>query len=260
MRKIIFLLFLLPLFVHAQNVVAEYPLPSGVKWVVNGRGDVIYTKNDGIVLLASDGRVLKQSVKSIGLIDQFQIVNTLKFLVFSSEQQLICFFDNSLSNLDQCLDLEEMGYAQVTKVAASSQSDKIWIYDEVNSVLSLHSMLTNIQNQMVVNLRGTLGISEVTEIVEYNNNLIIIDKHKGLYFFDRFGTFENFFPIERVQHLEVIGRHLLLLVDEDILECSIQLDGTYTLTPLGYEMVNEFHYNGESLFIQKGNKIEKIRY
>ncbi len=260
MYNILFFILCFPFFGRTQQVVAEFILPKEAKWTVNGKGDVLYVENDAIVLLANDGRVLKQSSKAYGTIEQFQNINSLKSVLFSSEQQVICFIDNSLTNIDQCLDLDDLGFTFVTKIAASSQSDKIWIYDEVNSNLTLYSVLTQMQTQAVANLRGLLSISEVTQIVEYNNNLIVIDRNKGLYFFDRFGTFEYFSDVKEVEHIEVVGKHLVLLKDQKLFEFSVELDGTQSLIDMGFQDITNFRYNGESLFIQKQNKIQKIRF
>ncbi len=246
--------------VNAQTIVETYDLPPNARWNVNGRGDVVHIFDGEMVMKTVDGRTLKQSLKFLGDIEQFEVVNSLKYLVFSFEQQMICFFDNSLSNMDDCIDLDELGFNQVTKVTISSQSDKLWIYDDINSVLSLFSMATQLQSQSVQNLKGMLNIKEVSGIVEYNNRLMVIDRTSGIYIFDQYGTFLQFLPIDNVTHLEVLDKHILILQNQEMFEAKIHLDGSVEKISLGLDNVKEFHFNGESLFVQRGNKIEKYRF
>ena len=256
----IFLGLFLSINAFGQTLLQTYPVPSGAKWMVNGRGDFLYVHKNQISMLTSDGRQLKQSIKSLGDIEQFEIVNSLKYMLFSYEQQVVCFFDNSLSNMDDCLDLDEMGFVQVTKVAASAQSDKLWIYDEVNSNLVMYSLNGQIQTQQIVNLKGMLDMNEVTEIMEFNNRLLIIDRTKGLYFFDQFGTFLQFVSLPNVEHAEVIGKYLLILTNGKLSNLEIQLDGNLSFNDFPFENVSQFRFNGESLFIQRGDQVEKYRF
>lgn len=251
---------LLNLNAFGQELLQSFDLPFGAKWLVNGKGDFLYVHKNQVVLQSSDGRVLKQSIKSVGEIEQFEMVNTLKYLLFSYEQQMVCFFDNSLSNMDDCLDLDEMGFVQVTKVASSAQSDKLWIYDEVNSNLVMYALNGQIQMQQISNLKGMLNMQEVSEIMEMNNRLIILDQSKGIYFFDQFGTFLQFAPLENVQHIEMIDKFLLILKDKKLFQCKVEIDGEIKLNELGFDAVETFRFNGESLFIQIGNKVEKYRF
>lgn len=244
----------------SQELVQSYEIPDGAQWNVNGRGDFIYIHKNQVVVNTADNRTLKQSIKSLGEIAQFEVVNSLKYLVFSFEQQMICFFDNSLSNMDDCLDLDEMGFIQVTKVAPSSQADKLWLYDEVNSNLVLYAVNVQLQTQNVQNLKGMLDINEVSEIVEIGNRLAVVDQSKGIYLFDQYGTFLQFLNLPNVQHIEGLNNQILVLVEGEISIVKSQLDGSFELQGLGFNEVQSFRFNGDSVFIQKKNRIEKYRF
>ena len=57
----------------------------------------------------------------------------MKIGIFSIEQQKICFIDNTLTLINECIDLsiDDIGY--VNKIYPSNRQNIIWIWDSNNS-------------------------------------------------------------------------------------------------------------------------------
>lgn len=128
-----------------------------------------------------------QSIKSIGEVSSIIPINSMSILLFSEEQQTVTTFDNTLTVL-QTLELGQLGFGYVTMIAASSQMNKLWVYDQLNSKLVLIDRANTKQSQEISNLRGLVNSVELIEMVEKDNYLFITDLSKNVYQFDKYGS------------------------------------------------------------------------
>ncbi|MFT5582120.1 MAG: DNA-binding beta-propeller fold protein YncE [Psychromonas sp.] len=128
-----------------------------------------------------------QSIKSIGGVSSIIPINSMSILLFSEEQQTVTTFDNTLTVL-QTLELGQLGFGYVTMIAASSQMNKLWVYDQLNSKLVLIDRANTKQSQEISNLRGLVNSVELIEMVEKDNYLFITDLSKNVYQFDKYGS------------------------------------------------------------------------
>ena len=136
----------------------NYPIGMDEVWVVDGIGNVIITHRDQLTKYGPDGKVLfEQSQKSFGRLEKIESFNTLKFVCFSEQQQTLCFFDNSLTALEKCIELADYDILNATHFATSGQSDKLWVFDQVNSTLRLLSLNGLNQDQAIKNLGGIIN-------------------------------------------------------------------------------------------------------
>lgn len=173
----------------------SYPAISNEVWHIDIL-EYYFTSNNGTINKYSiDGKLMfSQSIKSLGQIKDFVSINTSKLIHFSEEQQTLCYFDNTLTKLDDCVDLAEEGLINVTMISASSQPNKVWAFDSFNSRLILLSLNGLNQQQEVMNVIGTLDIKEVSQIKERGNRLFVLDPTKGVYIFDVYGSLIEFIP------------------------------------------------------------------
>src|SRR5690606_14514978 len=219
LKKSIAILFFLysTIFVSAQNFIFlnSYPLKEEAKWAVDGLGNIIISEKDRLYKVTIDGKILfDQSQKSIGRIDEIGYVNSLKLFGFSEQQQLICFFDNSLSSLEKCIDLSDYDFMNVSLVASSIQSDKLWVFDQVNSTLQLVSLKGLLQSQLIKNLNGILNSEQLVQMIEWDNRLYLVDKGRGIYCLDNFGTLIKFYEQKEVTKIQVYNDYLICLTGD----------------------------------------------
>ncbi len=172
-----------------------YPVKENQVWHIDVLEYYFASDNGTINKYSLDGKLMfSQSIKSLGQIKDFVSINTSKLIHFSEEQQTLCYFDNTLTELDDCVDLADEGLVNVTMISASSQPNKVWVFDRFNSRLLLLSLNRLNQQQEVINIIGTLDIKEVSQIKERGNRLFVVDPTKGVYIFDLYGSLIEFVP------------------------------------------------------------------
>lgn len=172
---------------------ATYKIDSVDNWTADLLGNVYISKRELIQKYDSIGKFkFSQSQKSVGRVSSIQAINTMKMIVFSEEQQEICFLDNTLTPYESCVNFVDQNIGNATKVAVSSQPDKFWVYDQLNSRLHLLSLVQTSQAQEIENLKGLLNSIQIAFMFEHNSNLYIVDFSQGVYCLDMYGSLLNF--------------------------------------------------------------------
>ena len=194
MRKL-FLLYLLltaSLTCFSQQTwkaVWNIPLNEESRWDSDQAGIVYLFNNESISKLDTAGKqLLTQSTKSIGRIQKIDATNRLKIALFSEDQQQVCYLDNALGIQPGCIELTLIGITLAQTFATSVQTDRIWVYDQLNSELQLVTLRNN-QRQIIQNLRSLIDIGTVTQLFEFDNVLYLVDNLGQVATFDNFGTF-----------------------------------------------------------------------
>ncbi len=130
----------------------------------------------------------------LGDISYLDITNPRKIILFFSGFQKMVFLDNTLSeigrlNLDFNLpyDIRAMG---------SSRDNNIWIYDATD--YKLKKIDSNGKVILLSNpIESFLNINIVPHyIIEYNNEVYLIEEGEGIAVFDNFGNYLSFVPFK----------------------------------------------------------------
>lgn len=239
----------------------RYPISESSVWIVDGLNNVIISDRDRISKFDPQGKLLfEQSQKSFGRFDQLGIVNSLKLFGFSETHQLISFFDNSLTSLEKNIDLSEYELINVSAVASSSQSDKIWVFDQVNSSLHLLSMKGLLQNQQVKNLSGVLDAGNIIEILEEDNKLFVLDNKKGVYVFDVYGTLIKFIKLENASWIQVYRDYIIALKSDGLKIVSLNEDKDELQLPFEGIIVQSFFIHDDFIFLRTNKEIIKGQF
>jgi hypothetical protein len=234
-----------------------YSIAENEVWSVDGLEN-FYVSRKGLIEKYDSIGLLKfsQSIKSLGRMSQMIPVNTMKLMHFSEEQQTLCYFDNTLSSLDDCIDLAEEGIVNATLVSASNQPNKIWVLDNLNSRLLLLSLNNLNQPQELDNIRGVLAIDQISQIAERNNRLFLLDQVKGVYIFDLYGSLLEFIPQESIQQLDA-NEHTLFTLEETTLQIRAFATGETFSVKLPLEGVYEFIYRNRCFFFRTDSGVHK---
>ena len=103
-------------------------------WNIDQLNNVYVAEGSTLNKYNSDGNLIfSQSIKSIGEISSIDILNPMKIGVFSKEQQKICFIDNTLTLINECIDLSSRNLGFVNKIYPSNRQNIIWLWDSNNS-------------------------------------------------------------------------------------------------------------------------------
>lgn len=261
MRKV-FLLFILSSFqLIAQNDSLSwkkgFEKEIGVNeiWTNDVIGNLYITRKNIIEKYDSTGRLLfSQSIRSIGKIKEMAPINAMKLAVFSEDQQSLCILDNTLSLSEKCSDLSDFDIELGVHFAVSAQTDRIWVLDQPNSRLLLVSLGRTATSQEVKNLKGVLEINDVLDITEYNNDLYLTDRGKGVFRFDRYGSFIDLYSTEDCEHVSVVDGNMLTLCSGQITITELQSGKKVTL-PVPIDGIKSFRNYGNSFWFRTENKV-----
>lgn len=262
-RLLITALILLPGILFSQRLeeLKTYPISGQAIWMVDGLENIIISDRDRLTKYDKNGKLLfEQSQKSLGRLDKIELVNSLKIYGFSENQQLVCFYDNSLTSMEKCIDLSEYDLVNVSTVASSGQSDKMWAFDQVNSSLYLLSFKGLLQSQNVKNLNGILDAAHIAELIEWDNKLFILDNQKGIYVFDLYGTLIRFIEVQQVKWIQFYNDYLICLKEGKLEMISLQNDKKSVDFPLKYEGVRDFYVDDAFIYLRSATTITKAQF
>lgn len=165
------------------------PVDADAVWDVDQAGNVYLVNGQSITKLDTVGKqLLTQSTKSMGTIAKIDASNWLKIAIFSEEQQRVCYLDNALALQPNCIDLTELGVNLAQHFSTSAQTDRIWIYDQLNSELQLIT-IRNSQRQIIQNLAALVDLGTVLQLTEFQNKLYLFDNRGQIITLDNFGSF-----------------------------------------------------------------------
>ena len=219
----------------------------------------IYISNEGTINKYDNQQQLlfSQSIKSLGRMKQLVLVNTMKLVHFSEDQQTLCYFDNTLSPMDDCIDLSEEKIVNASIVCSSNHPNKIWVLDNLNSTLNLLSLDGLNQKQQIKNLRGILDMGNISQMLESGNRLYLLDKTKGIYIFDMYGSLLEFIQQKSIQHIEVVGATLFTLVDNSLIIRAVDNEDEITIN-LPVDGVLELKEGNHMFYFRTKNYVHKF--
>ena len=261
MHKLLFLLFLSPisiLFAQTSWTKAwEIELGENSVWDVDQAGNVYLFNKEIIQKIDTLGKArLSQSAKSFGNISKIDAANWLKIAVFSEEQQQVCYLDNALAIQPNCIDLAEKGIVLAINFATSQQTDRIWVYDQLNSELQLITLRSN-QRQIIQNLRSLIELGNIEQLFEYQNTLYMTDDVGQLAMFDNFGSFISGITYGG-SYLQPYAKGMLFSNGNTIIARNNDSEKEVSFYAPAENMTSpvvKFHFTGKLLFIEQNKQL-----
>ena len=179
-------------------------------------GYLIFFEKDAVYKMDTSKNLLfQQSLKSYGEITDMDVINPMKYLVFFREQQAIGFFDNTFTPYQTGTRLSDLQVSYATLVCYSMQFDRFWVFDQDNSKLILFNT-DGKRSLETENLNGLIGLQDPIQMLERNGHLYIVDKDKGVFIFDMFGSLINFIPVKGIQWIQVDTDNFYYVLDKNL--------------------------------------------
>lgn len=139
--------------------------------------------------------------------------NVIKTLVFYQESGKIVLLDNTLSPIGNELDLFEHDLNSVT-LAALFGNNRIVLFDETNQDLYITDLNLNVVSKTHCTFPEEIAPFSLQS--EPDHCIMLIDSMKGIFFFDRFGTFEQRLPITGILSAQLSGENIIYLKDNTL--------------------------------------------
>jgi len=241
----------------AWHFCGEIPIGQDDKWSVDVLENVYVVSDKNLTKYDSTMKVrFTQSIKSLGRLSACEPMNTMKVIAFSEEQQSVCLLDNTLTLSEACIDLSLYDVFNATQIAVSSQPDKLWVFDQLNSRLLLLSLGAVKQSQEVGNMQGITGIGEIVKMEENQNELYISDRSGQLFVFDVYGTLKWVMNKSEMTDFTVKDGYLVRIIGNKIV---IHNGEEEMLNPRNLPIVGikELHISSEYYYFRTADKILK---
>ena len=145
----------------------------------------------------------------LGKIQQFDVANPHKILVFYQDQQTIIFLDRNMLEVSR-IELNRFGLPEIS-TAAVSNDNQTWIFDEFkNNLKKLDGQgNTRTLSESTIGLWGeSLNPSKIRERF---NRVFLLDMEKGIFIFDNVGNAIGRIDLKGVTDFSVINNNTLIL-------------------------------------------------
>ena len=204
---------------------SSFPIDSLAYWNMDAMGNHFISSHGSISKVDDLGTVkYVQSIKSYGSTAELVSINAMKLLHFSLEQQTICFFDNTLTPAENCLELSDFQILTATLISASSQSDKIWVMDQLNSTLYQLPISGTDPIQQVGNLNGLLNFNFVSRMKEAGNKLFL-SSSDGILVLDMYGSLLEMYAKTEITAFDANESHLYILSHNELEIRDLRTEG-----------------------------------
>ena len=226
-------LFILSLFIGADG---EIPKKTLIK-EINKPSNCITTDRLGNLYLINDYRITMYNKvgdslrefnsRKYGEITFVDATDPYQLLVFFQDYNLILFLDNFLSENGEPVDLQELGYDQIS-FACQSREKGVWLFDQLRQkIIKLDQNF--VQTHESINLAQWFGNNvQPNFMVEFNNQLFIAEKNEGFYVFDHFATFSKRIQLKNAEHPQVISGKINFMRGENLCQYNLKSFETFS--------------------------------
>ncbi len=241
----------LPISAKAQTP-SRFPKQIGF-FELDVLGQLYFVEGSELRKYSNKGELLKTySDLFYGEITSLDVSDPMNILVYYADNNKIVMLDNQLSIKGSPIDLSDLGYDQAN-LACLSYANGFWIFDPIsNSLVRFNSLLNVSENSG--NLLNITGYQlQPIQLIERDNQLILRDKHYGIFVFDRFGNYIKRIPFINIDDLYIrSGIWQMLKNDTNLFfnPNTLQID----TIPLMYKNVDEFRMNNTSIYLRYRQK------
>jgi hypothetical protein len=153
-------------------------------------------------------------------------------------------------------ELSDQEIVQATLISASSQPDKIWVLDDLNSTLYQLAMKDKKQTREIGNLSGLLNFNSVSQIIEAGNKLHVLTP-EGIFILDLYGSLIEVLREENVSYIDANESHLYTLRDGVLTIRDVKM-GTTTSVLLPVQDVFQVKIVNGALFARTPKNVHKF--
>lgn len=208
--------------------------------------DNLYGWNDeGLEKYTPTGELTASySNKSLGPITAVDVSIPSKIMVFYQESGTIQILDSKLSPLGNSLDLFGKGLFSIS-LAAISSSTSIVLFDVSTQELISSDLNLNITHTTPCNFSKEFQPNLIN--IRLDNEILLIDR-SGLYFFDKFGSFEKQIAITDITSSQYYKKRLFYLQYDQLYKYDILTLERETISTREVA-VKEFHISNDYIYL-----------
>lgn len=239
--------------------VANYTQSDIKAWDIDPVGNLIISAHGALYKLDTNFNVLfTQSKNSLGNITKIDARHSLKTLLFSEDQQMLKFVDNTLTFQEGGTDLADLDVGFASLVCYSDQSKMFWVYDEQNSrLIRFKDFLSTVRSTEISNLASITQQYTPTSIEENLNQLFLFYKGDGIFLFDYFGSLLQKIDDSLALRVHPTEDYIYILRKNEIVKVS-RITGEEQSITLPIDGVKDFRISGNYIYFEVESGIMKF--
>lgn len=180
-------------------------------------GNFYFINKDIIIKLSARlDTMFQQSFKIAGDLTSMDVGQSMKILLYSKDQNLIAYLDNTLTMSESSISLGDKGLYMTELVTLSMLNNDLWIYNAENFALEKYN--SNFTRIFKTDNLTALLYQEMRPnyLIESEDQLYLNNPGSGVLVFDIYGTFLKTIPIKDVEKIRVLDKKIFYIKDDFI--------------------------------------------
>jgi hypothetical protein len=243
---------------YKWNLIKKYAHKNIEAWDINPMEELIISTQGTLHKLDTNFQVVfKQSKKEFGDISKIDARHSLKTLLFSKNQQMLGFVDNTLAYQDGKIDLATLNVDYATLVCYSDQTSRFWVYDQPNArLIRFEGIRSSVKRSEITNLTSITLQNFPTAIIESQNQLLLFYKGSGVFVFDYYGSLLRKFDYPEAFQVYPSGNFIYLLRKNEIIKVD-RKSGEEFMIPLPILGIEDFRIFGNAVYFKDSSGVKK---
>lgn len=243
---------------YSWKLLNSYVHPNIEAWDINPLEELIVSSKGSLHKLDTNFQVVfTQSKKEFGDISKIDARHSLKTLLFSENQQMLVFVDNTLTFQEGKVDLSSLSVDYATQACYSDHPNRFWIYDEQDARLfRFEGIKSSVKNTEISNLSAITLESFPTSIVESQNQLLLFYKGSGVFIFDYYGSLLRKYDFPKVLQIYPTENHIYLLRKNELMRVHRRTGAELTIS-LPIKGVEDFRVFGDAVYFKDKTGVKK---
>ena len=237
----------------------QYKQRDITAWDIDPVGNIIVFANGTLYKLDTDFNVLfTQSRNRLGEINKIDASHSLKTLLFSENQQMLKFVDNTLTYQEGGADLASLDIGFASLVCYSNQSNMFWVYDELNArLIRINGISSTIRRSEISNLTSITGQSAPSSIEENQNQLFLLYQGDGVFVFDYYGSLLRKIDDSLALKIHPTEKYVYILKKNAMVRINRKTGESQTIG-LPIKGIIDFRIFGEKVYFETETGIKKF--
>lgn len=184
-----------------------------------------------------------------------QVQNPFKVLLYKKDVGTLITLDSRL-NVTGKINLFDLGYFDVSAVAAANDNLSLWLFDKASQQLTrLDQQYRPVFTSPVMPQQIGFDLNP-SFITETEGKVYVVDNEKGIFVFDNIGNYFKQIPLKGLGKIWVFGPRILYFLDGTIWQYDLMMMENKAIMPL--EEYNQIHLSREFI-LAKNNSGELFR-
>ena len=223
-------------FISTDRLGNLYIAKENFLWMYNKNGDSLYAFNS----------------KRYGEISSIDCSDPYKILVFFRNYGIIHFLDNYLSENGDPIDLQELGFDQITQ-ACLSRENGFWVFDQMRQRVYHLNDNFKVTHESVNFMQWFGKRLNPSFMIEYNNQLFVNVPEEGILVFDHFGTYIKTIPLKNLKEPQVLDGNINFVADNQFCQYQRQ-EMERVCSPIDFNKLTQARIEKGRLYTFDGKK------